>query len=121
MASWPDYDPRWFVRGLKPTRSYRLTDVPGEHSVAPSLDRAFQQVYIPGSTFKPFTALAAVKEGVADFGSYYPCPAEYVHPGDTSGHDVPQLVDRRISAARSLDRAPEDLVRHVFYEWGSDF
>ena len=49
------------------------------------LNRATQITYAPGSTFKPFVALAAVKEGLASLGGYYDCPAEYVHPGDESG------------------------------------
>ena len=49
------------------------------------LNRATQITYGPGSTFKPFVALAALKEGRATLGGYYDCPAEYIHPGDESG------------------------------------
>ena len=68
MASWPDYDPRWFVSGLKGDEICYLgltPKCPQASKTAPLLNRAYQQVYIPGSTFKPFTALAAVKEGYA--------------------------------------------------------
>ena len=63
--------------------------------MAPLLNRAYQEVYLPGSTFKPFTALAAVKEGYADLGTAYACPSEYVHPGDDVGGLLLELVDAR--------------------------
>ncbi|MET0801384.1 MAG: penicillin-binding transpeptidase domain-containing protein [Actinomycetota bacterium] len=123
MASWPDYDPGWFVRGLKKDEICYLgltSKCPQASKVAPLLDRAYQQMYIPGSAFKPFTALAAVKEGFADFGSYYPCPAEYVHPGDES--------DTLFHNWSSVDLAARSLAENLiiscdtsFYRWGSDF
>ena len=82
----------------------RSTDYMFKSPRAPSLDRAFQQVYIPGSTFKPFTALAAVKEGVADrWAATTRVPPSTSTPGDASEHDVQQLVVRRIS--RPVDRS----------------
>ena len=81
MASWPSFRPSWFVRGLTESQRSLLF----ESEQAPMLNRATQITYAPGSTFKPFVALAAVKENIASFGSYYGCPAEYVHPGDESG------------------------------------
>ena len=81
MASWPSFRPSWFVRGLTHGQRSLLF----ESEQAPMLNRATQITYAPGSTFKPFVALAAVKERIASFGSYYDCPAEYVHPGDESG------------------------------------
>jgi len=121
MASWPDYDPRWYVSGLTRGQLCSLgITCEGANTVAPSLNRAYQEVYLPGSTFKPFTALAAVKEGVADLGSYYPCPAEYVHPGDTSGASF--------SNWSSSDLQPVTVESSLiiscdsnYYAWGSDF
>jgi penicillin-binding protein 2 len=81
MASWPTFQPRWFVRGLSPGQEAQLLD----SKAAPMLNRATQITYAPGSTFKPFVALAAVKEGIATLGGSYDCPAEYEHPGDESG------------------------------------
>ena len=82
MASWPTYDPEWFVKGLTPEQNRYLN---GDNTLAPALNRVTQQTYTPGSTFKPFVALSAVKEGLASFSNSYDCPAEYVVPGDTSG------------------------------------
>ncbi|HJR98581.1 MAG TPA: penicillin-binding transpeptidase domain-containing protein [Actinomycetota bacterium] len=123
MASWPDFDPRWYVTGLTKDQECYLgydPECPGANKVAPLLDRAYQEVYLPGSTFKPFTALAAVKEGYADLGTSYACPSEYVHPGDTSGASFSNWSDQ--------DLYPGNLAQHLriscdssFYAWGSDF
>ncbi len=113
MASNPSYDPRWFVRGLKPQEQNYMFKSPR----APSLDRAFQQVYIPGSTFKPFTALAAVKEGVASLDGSYDVSCRVRPPRRHIGHDVQQLVVRR-PRVHVDPRAPADLVRHVVLRLG---
>jgi penicillin-binding protein 2 len=124
MASWPDYDPRWYVSGPTKAQLCYLGIPPdkcsGANSAAPLLDRAYQEVYLPGSTFKPFTALAAVKEGYANLSTGYACPSEYVHPGDTSGASFSNWSDQ--------DLYPGSLAEHLiiscdssFYAWGSDF
>ncbi|RMH75667.1 MAG: penicillin-binding protein 2 [Actinomyces sp.] len=61
MASYPTYDPGDFVGGISARLFAELTD-PANHS--PILNRAIQGTYSPGSTFKPFTAIAALSEGV---------------------------------------------------------
>jgi penicillin-binding protein 2 len=82
MASEPGYNPAWYVHGLTPPQTKYLFK---NTRVAASLNRATQADYAPGSTFKPITALAAVKEGIASLSGYYPCTSQYKHPGDTSG------------------------------------
>ena len=81
MASLPSYDPRWLVQGLTKSESNYLYKSP----MAPALNRATQLGYIPGSTFKPISGLAALKEGIASLSGSYPCTTTYTHPGDTSG------------------------------------
>ena len=82
------------------------------------LNRATQITYAPGSTFKPFVALAAVKEGFASLAGY-DCPAEYVHPGDESGH-VP--ATGRDGRRRAVDRDGLRLSCDTqYYAWGSQF
>jgi penicillin-binding protein 2 len=123
MASWPDYDPRWYVEGLTGSQQCYLgldPDCEGANKVAPLLNRAYQEVYLPGSTFKPFTALAAVKEGYADLTSGYACPSTYIHGTDESGTSFSNWSDQ--------DLFPGNLAQHLiiscdssFYAWGSDF
>jgi penicillin-binding protein 2 len=123
MASWPDFDPRWYVTGLTNDQQCYLGYDPkctGADDAAPLLNRAYQEVYLPGSTFKPFTALAAVKEGYASLDTSYDCPASYVHPGDESGTDFLNWSTFGLgymSIGEGLWRSCDTM----FYSWGSDF
>ncbi|MGH9281714.1 MAG: penicillin-binding transpeptidase domain-containing protein, partial [Acidimicrobiales bacterium] len=74
MASSPAYAPADFVNGIKPEVFAALRD-PVNHY--PLNNRALQGQYAPGSTFKLFTALAALRTGLiapnttfVDEGSY---------------------------------------------------
>jgi penicillin-binding protein 2 len=87
MASIPTYNPSWFVKGLTKAQAHYLgfcKHCPQAQMRAPQLNRAVQQNYKPGSTFKPFVALSALKEGVATLNGYYPCPAVYYAPTDVN-------------------------------------
>lgn len=74
MASSPTYNPADFVNGIKPDVFATLTDAANYY---PLNNRALQGQYAPGSTFKLFTALAALRAGLVapnttfvDEGSY---------------------------------------------------
>jgi penicillin-binding protein 2 len=62
-ASWPwcrpTYDPNLFVDGITPENWKELN----EHPDKPMINRAINGAYPPGSTFKPFMALAALEMG----------------------------------------------------------
>ena len=116
MASWPSFRPAWFVRGLTEAQRFQLF----ESAQAPMLNRATQITYAPGSTFKPFVALAAVKEGLASLTGYYDCPAEYVHPGDESGtvfHNWNGQSGGTLTIAGGLKVSCDT----QYYAWGSGF
>lgn len=75
MASFPTYDPSAFVRGISPELYRTLLD---KANHVPLTNRAIQGQYAPGSTFKLFTALAALQRGaitpnttVLDEGSFH--------------------------------------------------
>jgi penicillin-binding protein 2 len=116
MASWPTFRPSWFVRGLTDGQRFRLF----ESKLAPMLNRATQITYGPGSTFKPFVALAAVKEGIASLGGYYDCPAEYVHEGDESG-TVFHNWDGKSGGVLSIAQGLKVSCDTQYYKFGSDF
>jgi penicillin-binding protein 2 len=116
MASWPTFPPSWFVRGLTEGQRFLLF----ESKQAPMLNRATQITYGPGSTFKPFVALAALKEGRATLGGYYDCPAEYIHPGDESG-TVFHNWDGHSSGTLSISQGLKVSCDTQYYKWGSDF
>ena len=63
MASAPTYNPEVFVGGIS-QREWRALN--SESSFSPLLNRATEGGYAPGSTFKPFTAAAAVESGLID-------------------------------------------------------
>lgn len=62
MASYPTYDPSEFVNGISQRRYDELTK--GDPATNGLINRALQGQYAPGSTFKPFTAFAAVQAGL---------------------------------------------------------
>ena len=73
LASLPQYDPRRFVGGISRRDFARYADDPGK----PLLHRAVQSVYPPGSTWKPFTALAGLRSGVITPSTAYNCPGSF--------------------------------------------
>jgi penicillin-binding protein 2 len=115
MASLPSFDPSWYVEGLTNVQRNYLND----DGSAPNLNRAIQLGYVPGSTYKPITALAAVKEGIASLSGYYPCTTEYVHPGDTSGAVFTNWEPS--NTTMSIAEALRVSCDTVFYKFGSEF
>jgi penicillin-binding protein 2 len=59
LVSNPTYDPNLFVDGITPENWKELNDHPSK----PMVNRAINGAYPPGSTFKPFMALAALETG----------------------------------------------------------
>lgn len=59
LVSMPTYDPNLFVDGIDPTNWEMLNNSP-DH---PMVNRALNGAYPPGSTFKPYMALAGLTAG----------------------------------------------------------
>lgn len=59
LVSTPTYDPNLFVDGITPDNWKELNDDPDK----PMVNRTINGAYPPGSTFKPFMALAALESG----------------------------------------------------------
>jgi penicillin-binding protein 2 len=116
-ASWPTYDPTQFVKGMT-NKEYKQR-FRNMSSGDPLFDRATQGVYAPGSTFKPFIALAALKNGVVSPGSLTDCPAQWAYRLDP---DHP--FSNWSTYNQGLMTIPEALQRScdtVFYQWGGAF
>ena len=79
LASTPTFDPNLFTRGIS-TRDYRLL---ADSLDRPMFNRALRGTYPPGSTVKPFMALAGLEYGVIDPGYRRPCPGWFHLPGST--------------------------------------
>jgi penicillin-binding protein 2 len=95
LASLPQYDPRRFVGGISRRDFARYADDPGK----PLLHRAVQSAYPPGSTWKPFTALAGLKYGTITPSTTYTCPGSFTIGNYTKrdwtprGHGAVALTD----------------------------
>jgi len=112
LASSPSYDPSVFSgrRTSRELAAQGLTPSTALKRNYPSLDRAVDGSYPPGSTFKPLTAIAALEEHLIKPYSFYPCTGTYVAPEDRSHrvwHNwdpfVYQGMDLPTALARSCD------------------
>jgi penicillin-binding protein 2 len=80
LASDPAFDPNVYVGTVSEKDLKRLADPKANH---PTVNRAIAGIYPPGSTFKPFTALAALQEGMLGSGELIQCTGKRVIDGQT--------------------------------------
>jgi penicillin-binding protein 2 len=116
-ASWPTFDPVWFVNGMTPREQQER--LYADEAGAPLFDRAIQGAYAPGSTFKPFVALAAMKNGVTSPTGYTDCPSSWAYRLDPT-----HPFDNWSSYSRgpiSVQDALKYSCDTVFYQWGAAF
>lgn len=71
MASYPTFDNRWFSSGVDGSKFDELFPRDGDPDRAPLANRAIQGQYNLGSTFKVFTAYAALATGRISPGTTY--------------------------------------------------
>jgi penicillin-binding protein 2 len=124
LASNPAYDPRLFLGGLSNREALQLDVCPFDRGLCPPpthntplLNRASQGVYPAGSTFKPFVAAGALRQGFAKTDGRYDCPAAWSAPVDPTKH----LFHNWQPTSRGLISLPEALVVScdtVFYQFG---
>jgi penicillin-binding protein 2 len=115
LASYPTFNPNWFVKGLTKPESVYIHN----SFQAPLYDRAVQAAYAPGSTFKPFIALAALQAGIANIGGTYDCPAQYFYPTDPN-HAFNNW-DPTNQGFMSIATALKVSCDTVFYQFGGKF
>ena len=95
LVSKPGYDPNPFVEGISGALYKQLRDDPEK----PLYNRALRGLYPPGSTIKPFVALAGLELGAVSAGQNKFCPGFYQLPGQShryrdwkkGGHGVVDL------------------------------
>ena len=112
MASFPTYSPSEFVKGFSDDRWAQLQD-PNNHQ--PLHNRALAGVYPPGSTFKLFTAYAAMNGGVIGPRGVLDVRTLYE---DTGAYVVPSCDEESIASCtfRNAEEAiygPVDLIRAI--------
>jgi penicillin-binding protein 2 len=69
LVSKPDYDPNVFVKKVSPADWLKIST----HKGKPLQNRAVQNVYPPGSTFKPIMAIAGLKYKMCDVNTTVNC------------------------------------------------
>src|SRR5918992_552142 len=113
LASNPTFDPSVYVGNVRQKELDRLANPDANH---PTLNRAISGLYPPGSTFKPFTALAALQEGMLSSSEEVPCVGKMVIDGQTFTNVNP-FADYRLT----LDRALAESCDTYFYDVGLRF
>jgi penicillin-binding protein 2 len=102
FVSKPTFDPNLFVDGIDPDNWKELN----ESIDKPLLNRAIRGTYAPGSTYKPYMALAALTLGKRSAQWAMRDPAIYVFGNHTFHDDVPEghgYVDMYMSIVKSCD------------------
>ena len=74
MASSPTYDPNIFVGGVSQAQMDQFNDP----KLKPLFNRATDDIYFPGSTFKIITAIAGLESGVIDVNAVFASPGRYM-------------------------------------------
>ena len=131
LVSTPGFDTNLFVNGISSTDYSALRD----SLDVPLFNRAIQGQYPPGSTIKPFMAMAGLESGLVTPESTVPDPGWYSLPGDShkyrdwilrirgTGHAA--RVDMNMAIAESCDVYFYDLARRLtidrMYEYLSPF
>ncbi|WP_315105767.1 penicillin-binding protein 2 [Capnocytophaga gingivalis] len=142
LVSAPSYDPNLLV-GRKRSQNYTL--LYNDSIAKPLFDRALLAEYPPGSTFKPFTALLGLQEGVMTPQSLVSCnggyhygnrvmkchahasPLDMLHAIATScnayfAHEYRKIIEKYPTPAQGITAWRNDLRSFGFGEYlGSDF
>ncbi len=129
MWSYPSYDPN-LVADIDYDAAYAyLTDLQDDPR-DPLLANAYQQRYMPGSTFKVLTTATALQSGVANLATSFPDENAWVPPqttdpienfqGTTCGGDLTEVFTRSCNipfAKMAIDIGVERMVQGVT-DWG---
>jgi penicillin-binding protein 2 len=110
MASYPTYDPAIWLDGVS-TREYK--SLTSKTSNQPLVSRAIQGQYVPASTFKAVTTLAAASVGLPLASGTYPCPSSIM-----IGNREMKNHESHAAGNISLKRAIEISCNTVFYGIG---
>jgi penicillin-binding protein 2 len=122
MASAPSYEPSVFT-GRVTTSELAAQGLTTKTALAknyPSLNRALQGLYPPGSTFKPVTALAAMQEHMLSPYAYQPCKGTFTAPEDRS-HRTFHNWDPNVNQQMDLPTALAYSCDTYFYRVGNEF
>ena len=122
LVSKPGFDPNLFVDGIDATSWRELNESP-DH---PMINRALRGVYPPGSTIKPFMALAGLELGVRQPNDTIADPGYFTLPGSSHRYrdwkkDGHGMVDLKRSIVVSCDTYYYGLAQQLGIERMSQF
>jgi penicillin-binding protein 2 len=135
LASNPTFKPSVYVGRIDPKKIAKLVDPKvAERENFPGLNRVLEGQYLPGSTFKPVTALAALEEHVVSEYTPLACTPSitlYKQRFDNWDPYRDEMMDMRTALASSCDtyfyqvgdsiwQLPEDR-GHPLQAWASRF
>ena len=117
MVSKPSYNPNLFIDGID-SETWKNLNEDWQH---PLLNRVTQGMYPPGSTFKPFMAMAALESGKLTQNSVLPAPGAWSIPGSThlfrdaarGGHGTADL-------SKAIQVSSDTFFYRLGYEMGVD-
>lgn len=78
MASYPSFNPNWFIAGLSPEQNQELFNSEFSVETTPTRNKAISTKLAPGSIFKMATGVAAAAEGVLDINERISCDYQYI-------------------------------------------
>jgi penicillin-binding protein 2 len=122
LVSKPGFDPNLFVDGIDYPTWRELSDSPDR----PLINRALRGIYPPGSTIKPFMALAGLETGVRKPGDTISDPGYYTLHGSSHRYrdwkkDGHGMVDLKRSIVISCDTYYYGLAQQMGIERMSGF
>ncbi|MBO4848270.1 MAG: hypothetical protein J5586_03865 [Clostridia bacterium] len=93
MASYPSFDPNWFIQGLSKEQVLYLYGDPDEDGdfadrTTPTRNKAISMKLAPGSIFKMCTGLAGLMEGVIGLDETISDESPYVYIDEETGKEV---------------------------------
>lgn len=110
MASFPRINSNHIVDGV----TQEEYDLYFTDERQPFINRAVEQVYAPGSTFKSITLAAALEEGGYEISDRLSCPATWMEVGDQPLRNWKDVDQGRITLAQALAES----CNTVFYDIG---
>ncbi|MBI5496276.1 MAG: penicillin-binding protein 2 [Deltaproteobacteria bacterium] len=115
LASFPDYDPN-VVSGRMTAAEKRALDL---DPLQPWINKAIQQHYAPGSTFKLFTALAGLLESRIGPDSVLPCPG-FFQLGRTTWRCFNRFGHGGVALQKSIQVSCDAYYYRLGYNLGAD-
>ena len=117
LVSKPSFDPNLFIDGIDSENWKALN----ENWETPMINRTIQGLYPPGSTFKPFMAMAILESGKLTQSSVVPAPGAWSIPGSKHQYrDSVRSGHGAVNLQRAITVSSDTFFYRIGYEMGID-